>query len=605
MVSHEYAYADDLAGLLFHGDRRATAKRYNKIFAEPAFDQDWWEATQDPGKRAYERYLQLLPQISAAEIATDLRELVALHEQATVVDPHLGALLTVQVNLVLGTLLEATPNREVDAAKRELLGGNAVGAYILTEVGHGSDLPNLETTATFDPADRGGFVIHTPSDTAIKFMPTTAPPPVEGVARFGIVFARLMVDGVKQGNYPFLVRLTDVDGSVRPGITIRRMPEKPGLGMDNALTRFDQVRVGREALVSHTGTTIDDEGRLSSPIPRDNQVWRAIARVRLGRLCISAMAAATSRAALSIALQHATQRDVSSMAGGRVPLADLRAHYGPLLDAVATTYVASTAVETAIEAFEKAGDDEHSNDITDLVSLTKYLTTNTAQRVITEVRDRLGAQGVFSHNQIVQYRALRDAAATAEGDSYVIALQAAYRRLIAGEEPVRSSWENTEICDVDTPEAWLAWLTAREQYLQLRARETYANTAGDRQERWDSAMQPALEAAEAHTVNNAVRTLADRARQLPAESRQVAENLVVLFAVRQCLDHGGALVHDGPLPKLGRSLTEMREELLGLLAPHLPALVQAFELTPDLVRSAFGTGSDTYVEQYAAALNNS
>ncbi len=240
-----------------------------------------------------------------------------------------------------------------------------------------------------------------------------------------------------------------------------------------------------------------------------------------------------------------------------------------------------------------------------MVSLTKYLTTTTAQRVITEVRDRLGAQGVFSHNQIVQYRALRDAAATAEGDSYVIALQAAYRRLLAGDQPSPSSWDSPEICDVDTPDAWLAWMGAREQYLQLQAREAYENTSGDRQERWDSAMQSALEAADAHTVNEAVRTLAERARRLPAESRQVVENLLVLFAVRQCLDHGGALLHDGPLPKLRKSLTEMREELLERLAGHLPALVQAFELPPDLVRSAFGTGADTYVTQYAAALNNS
>lgn len=604
MVSHEYPLADDLAGLLFHDDRRATAERYNEIFVGSAFDEDWWELTQDPGKRAYERYLQLLERLPMADIATDLRELVALHEQATVVDTHLGALLTVQVNLVLGTLLEATPSSEVLAAKRELLEGNAVGAYVLTEVGHGSDLPNLETTATYDPAEGGGFVIHTTSDEAIKFMPTTAPPPVEGVARFGIVFARLIVDGAKRGNYPFLVRMTNADGSVRPGITIRRMPEKPGLGMDNAITRFDQVRIGRDCLVSHTGTWIDENGQLNSPIPSDNQVWRAIARVRLGRLCISAMATATSRAALSIAVQHAKQRDVAGMAGGRIALADLRAHAGPLLDAVASTYVASTAVEVAIEAFESAGD-EHGSDITDLVSMTKYFATSTAQKVVTEVRDRLGAQGVFAHNQIVQYRALRDAAATAEGDSYVIALQAAYRRLIAGGKPAQSSWDHLELCDVDTPDAWLEWLSAREQYLQLRATESYENAAGSRQERWDSCMQLALEAAEAHTVNQAVRTLAERATRLPDESRRVVDNLLVLFAVRQCMDHSGALLHDGPLPKLRQSLSDMREQVLGELIPHLPALVEAFELPPGLVRSVFGTGSDNYVRQHVGALHRS
>ncbi|MFC9897133.1 acyl-CoA dehydrogenase family protein [Nocardia sp. NPDC127579] len=608
MVSREYAgdLVGDLAGLLFHKDRRAAAERYNTIFAEPAFDLDWWDAAKDPGKRAYERYLQLLPRISACDIATDLRELVALHEQATVVDTHLGALLTVQINLVLGTLLEATSNSEVEAAKQELLEGSAVGAYILTELGHGSDLPGLETTATFDPADGGSFVIHTPTATAIKYMPTTAAPPVPGVARFGIVFARLIVDGVKQGNYPFLVRLVDRDGTIRPGITIRPMPEKPAIGMDNSLTRFDHVRVGREALVSHTGTTIDDDGRLNAPISRDNQVWRAIARVRLGRLCISAMAAAISRAALSVALQHATQRDIPSMDGGRIALADLRAHNARLLEVAADTYVASAAVELAIDAFENAGDDEHANEITDLVSLTKYLTTTTALGVTSEVRDRLGAQGMFAHNRIVEFRALRDAAATAEGDSYVIALQAAYRRMIAWENPAHGRpGASAEVCDTDSPEAWLDWLNARETYLQRRARETYDTTAGSRQERWDRAGNVALEAAAAGTANHAARALADRAQQLPEPARQVAEDLVVLFAVRQAIAHSGALLFDGPLPKLGRSLIEIREELLARLAPHLGAIVEAFELPPTLVRSGFGTGSETFVTKHSAALNNS
>ena len=197
MVSH--SNVDSYADLLF-GGRRAAAQRYNSLFGEVGFDQDWWAATKDPGARAYERYLRLLPNLSAVETVSDLRECLTLHEQSTVVDPHLGALLTVQVNLVLGTLLEQhSRTGEVDTALTELLAGRAVGAYVLTEVGHGSDLNNLETTAVYDPADGGGFVLNTPTDAAIKFMPTTAAPPVAGIARFGIVFARLIVGDTAHG----------------------------------------------------------------------------------------------------------------------------------------------------------------------------------------------------------------------------------------------------------------------------------------------------------------------------------------------------------------------------------------------------------------------
>src|SRR5690606_7973432 len=132
----------------------------------------------------------------------------------------------------------------------------------------------------------------------------------------------------------------------------------PGLGMDNAITRFDNVRLSRECLLSHTGTYIDDNGELVSPIPADNQVWRAISRVRLGRMCISAMAAAVSRAALATAVEHATQRDIAGMAGGRIPLARVPAHRSRLLDVVADTYVAGMAVEVALRAFPEADDEQ-------------------------------------------------------------------------------------------------------------------------------------------------------------------------------------------------------------------------------------------------------
>ncbi|MET7771950.1 acyl-CoA dehydrogenase family protein [Nocardia sp. NPDC005366] len=603
MVSHENA--SDLADMLF-GDRRAVAQQYNKMFAAADFDQDWWAATQDPGKRAYERYLKLLPQLSATETVSDLRDLLTLHEQATVVDPHLGALLTVQVNLVLGTLLEQHSNTgEVAAALAALLEGRAVGAYVLTEVGHGSDLNNLETTAVFDPADGGGFILDTPTDTAIKFMPTTAPPPVDGVARFGVVFARLILEGTDRGTYPFLVWLADADGQVRPGITIRPLPEKPGLGMDNSLTRFDHVRLSRECLLSHTGTRIDENNQLISPMPADNQVWRAISRVRVGRLCISAMAAAVSRAALTIAARHATQRDIASMVGTRIPLAQVPAHCAPLLEAVADTYVATTAVELALDAFIEATDqqaDEQAPQLTDLVSLTKYVATSTALRVCDEVRDRLGAQGVFAHNKIVVFRSLRDAAATAEGDSYVIALLAAYRRLSLPDEWTPGSWDNLEPGDIDTPDSWLGWLGARATYLQHRTLETYANATGDRQARWDSVYDLALAAAEAHTTHRAAQALAQRAGRLPAGPRKVVEDLLTLFAVRQYQAHGADMSPDGPILATPRSLRDMRGELHDRLAPHLLELVAAFELEAGSLRTAFDT--ETYTTQCANALSS-
>lgn len=45
----------------------------------------------------------------------------------------------------------------------------------MTEVGHGLDIANLETTATLLPS--GDFILNTPTPSAAKYVVRTLPPP--------------------------------------------------------------------------------------------------------------------------------------------------------------------------------------------------------------------------------------------------------------------------------------------------------------------------------------------------------------------------------------------------------------------------------------------
>jgi len=71
---------------------------------------------------------------------------------------------------------------------------NMLGCYAQTEMGHGSNVAGVETTATFDKAT-DEFIIHTPSIRATKFWPG-------GLGKFAthaVVMAKLILENKSFG----------------------------------------------------------------------------------------------------------------------------------------------------------------------------------------------------------------------------------------------------------------------------------------------------------------------------------------------------------------------------------------------------------------------
>jgi acyl-CoA oxidase len=73
-----------------------------------------------------------------------------------------------------------------------------MGAYAQTELGHGSNVRGLETTATFNK-ETDEFVINSPTLTSMKWWPTGM-----YAATHGVVFAQLQIDGVNHGVFGIL-----------------------------------------------------------------------------------------------------------------------------------------------------------------------------------------------------------------------------------------------------------------------------------------------------------------------------------------------------------------------------------------------------------------
>ncbi|PWN40780.1 putative acyl-CoA oxidase [Ceraceosorus guamensis] len=115
-----------------------------------------------------------------------------------------------------------------------------IGCYAQTELGHGSNVQFLETTATYDEEAKE-YEIHSPSLTASKWW-------IGGLGRsatHAIVMAQLVLKGKSYGPHPFVVPIRDPKTrEMLPGCTIGDIGPKQGYQTtDNGFLLLDHVRV--------------------------------------------------------------------------------------------------------------------------------------------------------------------------------------------------------------------------------------------------------------------------------------------------------------------------------------------------------------------------
>ena len=136
-----------------------------------------------------------------------------------------------------------------------------VGTYAQTELGHGTYIRGLETTATYDEEKRE-WIIHSPTLTSTKWWPGG----MGKTATHAVVMARLITKGEDKGPHAFVVQIRrNEDHIAMPGVTAGDIGPKMGYNaVDNGFLRFDHVRVPRRAMLMRH-SKVDEDGTYHPP----------------------------------------------------------------------------------------------------------------------------------------------------------------------------------------------------------------------------------------------------------------------------------------------------------------------------------------------------
>ena len=345
----------------------------------------------------------------------------------------------VQWGLFGGAIENLGTKRHHDAYVRELINLDLLGCFAMTETGHGSDVQNIETTATYD-IEAQEFVIHSPTPSSRKDY-------IGGAARHATtaaVFAQLIAEGENYGVHCFVVPIRTAKGKDLPGVTTSDCGHKGGLaGVDNGRIMFDEARVPRENLLNRYGDVTED-GTYTSPVDNINRrFFTMLGTLVRGRVSVGGAASAATQVALSIAGRYALKRkQFSAGDGGEVVIMDYRMHQRRLLPLIARSYALQFAQNQLVARMDRLQtvadpDAQQQRELESRAAGLKALQTWHATHAIQVCREACGGAGYLAENRLTTLKGDTDVFTTFEGDNHVLLQLVAKELLTAYADDVR------------------------------------------------------------------------------------------------------------------------------------------------------------------------
>ena len=401
--------------------------KFLPLFDSPLFDQDHDDqlSYEEGFKKKIERVTEAFNIIrkNPAFMFAHMKQQVQMEDYFE----HNGIFLhfTMMLNYIKAQGTPAQQKYWMNKARE----GDFIAAYAQTELGHGSNVRGLETTATLD-VSKQEWEIHSPTLTSLKWWPTGM-----YACTHALVFAQLIIRGENYGFHGFMVQLRKADGTTMPGVELGEIGPKLNFTSNNiGYCRFTRVRVPMDRMFSKHSRVTPDGKYIAAPkkLSKFRYISMMLARTSIVRVAYTQCAKAAT-----IAIRYSAVRLQGFKPGSSTDenyVLDYQMQQYRTFRALSLAYCLlwnSRYIHRYIKRVQSAiqdGDESAADDLPELhatLSGLKATSTVRAHECIEECRKCCGGQGFLLSSGIAKLSPDFSEWVTVEGEQVILSLQCA------------------------------------------------------------------------------------------------------------------------------------------------------------------------------------
>lgn len=504
-----------------------------------------------------------------------------------------------------------------------------IGCYAQTELGHGSNVQGLETTATFDPyADE--FILHSPTLSSTKWWPGG----LGKVATHAIVHARLILDK-DYGVHAFIVQIRSLeDHKPLTTITVGDIGQKFGNGgnntVDNGFLCFNHTRIPRTNLLMRMAVVTREGKYVYQDVPKQILYGGMIA----ARQTILLEASVELSRAVAIAVRYSAVRRQFAInnANRETQVLDYMTQQHKLFPLLATAYAfrfVGQWMETLYSEVMSQFENDNFSALAEIHACTsglKAITTSVTAEAIEKCRKACGGHGYLCSSGLPELFAAYIPACTYEGDNTLLYKQVGkflVKTIFNMNMRLRPQGTTGYLADIDLHTTKDCEVSKDDDWLNLdivldafKARATRLLVTLSRNiqmfpnqdDGFEELSIDLVNVAEAHCQLMVLSTFVDKLKTtIPGLNvKQQLYMLCNIYGLSLICEHAGDFLATGYLTRKQASLaSSLLRRIFSQVRPNAIALVDSFNHTDHYLGSALGRyDGDAYTHLYMEAMKD-